>query len=334
MVICAATGGGSQWNGERLQQKPGLLTLRVVAMRYLAQGTHLYELRDMEDGVLPSAEAGAHIDLHLPNGLVRQYSLVIGEPGSRSYFIAVKQDTEGRGGSHWLHNNLRLEMLLEVGLPRNNFPLVSDAEQSVLIAGGIGITPILSMVRELRERGSVWELHYSCRSRSEMAFLEMLPKVPQVHLHLDDENDGAFLDLGRIVSAAPPAAHLYCCGPLPMLQAFEAASAGRMRERVHVEYFKAPEPTAATRSFIVELARSGRTVVVPCGQSILETLLDAGVNVPYSCSEGICGACETVVLDGTPEHRDHILSEAERATGRTMMICCSGSKTDSLILDL
>jgi ferredoxin-NADP reductase len=225
--------------------------------------------------------------------------------------------------------------MLAISAPRNNFPLAANSGPSVLFAGGIGITPIWCMVEHLAQQGRPWRLFYSCRSRQDAAFLEKLQALgSRVALHFDDESDGRFLDLAALVAAQPADAELYCCGPLPMLAAFEAASAGRPPQQVHVEYFTPKVAAALDGGFTVELARSHKEFWVPPGKSILGILIAAGIDVSYSCEEGVCGACETHVLAGTPNHCDNILTEAERAANRTMMICCSGSKSERLVLDL
>jgi len=205
----------------------------------------------------------------------------------------------------------------------------------VLIAGGIGITPLLSMIRRLEALGHSWELFYTARTRTTAAFLDELNALrPKVHLNFDQEPSAKMLDLKTIVGRAPQDAHLYCCGPASMLEAFEVATTDRPADRVHVEYFKAREKPAAEGGFKVKLARSGRTIVIPAGMTILDAVLDAGIAVNYACTEGVCGTCETRVIEGVPDHRDLFLSQEEQAAGRTMMICCSGSKSPTLVLDL
>ena len=213
---------------------------------------------------------------------------------------------------------------LKIGTPRNNFPLREDAAHTVLFAGGIGITPIWCMVQRLVELGRDWRLYYSCRSRADMAFLKQLEGMAEATLHFDDESAGTFLDIAGIVSGAPAEAHLYCCGPAPMLAAFEAATTNWPRDHVHVEYFTPKQEPARTGGFIVELARSGGEYFIPEGETILNVLLDAGIDVDYSCELGICGACEQRVISGQPEHRDSILSEEEQAENKRVMICCAG----------
>ena len=307
---------------------------RVTSAIWEAPNIHSYELRPPEGGALPAFTAGAHIDLNLPNGSVRSYSLVNSQAERHRYVIAVQKDRASRGGSKWVHENLRVGDLVELAGPRNNFPLNETAEKSVFIAGGIGITPILSMVDRLAAIGRDWQLVYCSRTRSATAFVSSLESRPGVRFNFDEEPGGSMLDIAALVQAAPANAHLYCCGPLPMLDAFEQATKDLARERVHVEYFTAREPAAREGGFTVVLARSGREFAVPPGKTILDTLRESGVDVPHSCMEGVCGTCETAVLEGIPEHRDLILTEQERASSRTMMICCSGAKTDRLVLDL
>jgi vanillate O-demethylase ferredoxin subunit len=311
------------------------LKLRVKTATWEAPGIVSYELRPVEAGELPPFSAGAHIDLTLPNALIRSYSLVNPQAERHRYVIAVQKDRATRGGSKWVHENLRPGDILTVNGPRNNFALNEAAERSIFIAGGIGITPILCMVERLSSLKKNWELVYCARKRAETAFVEVLRSYGErVRFNFDEEAGGTMLDIAATVRAAPAGADLYCCGPLPMLQAFEAATAALPRERVHIEYFAAPEPPAVQGGFKVVLAKSGREFAVAPGKTILDTLLDAGLDVAYSCMEGVCGTCETKVLEGTPDHRDLILTEQEQAAGKVMMICCSGSKTERLVLDL
>ena len=229
----------------------------------------------------------------LPNGKQRQYSLTVCEPNPERYLIGVKRDPASRGGSAYMHDEVKAGQTLKIRPPRNHFPLVENAPHVVLIAGGIGVTPIYCMAQRLAALGRSWELHYSCRSRADMAFREELSKFKEAHLHFDDESGGKFLDMAAIVAKAPKAAHLYCCGPMPMLKAFEAATAEWPRAQIHVEYFAPKQEPAKTGGFVVELAKSGQEFVIPEGKTILQVLLDAGVYVDYSCELGICGLCQT-----------------------------------------
>lgn len=308
-------------------------------MTLAASGIHVLRLELEERRALPAFTAGAHIEIFLPGGLVRHYSLINSPAERHSYLIAVQKDPASRGGSKYIHESLRLGDRLEISTPRNNFPLNEAAAHSVMIAGGIGITPILALIERLEALGRSWSLHYAVRTRGHAAFrdnlMSMEAKTPgRVFLHFDDENDGKVLDVAAIVSRAPAQAHFYACGPLPMLNAFESATEHFDPERVHVEYFKATSAPILDGEFVVELAKSGRAVQIPKGKSILDALLAADVAVPYSCGEGFCGTCKTRVLAGIPNHQDTVLTPSERARGEEMIICCSGSLTDRLILDL
>jgi ferredoxin-NADP reductase len=317
------------------QSESDLIEVRLNAIRYGARDTNLYEFVRPDGKPLPPYQPGAHVDVHLPNGIVRQYSLVLPAHEPLNYTLGIKRDPASRGGSRYVHDELRVGRTLKISAPRNNFPLQEDAGHVVLFAGGIGITPIWCMVQRLEELGKPWRLYYACRSRSDMAFLTTLENLPGAQFHFDDESAGKFLDVATILRDAPRDAHLYCCGPTPMLNAFEAATADWPRDQVHVEYFtpKAP-PSDKKGGFIVELARSGQEFVIPEGQSILQVLLDAGIDIDYSCELGICGACEQRVISGEPEHRDAILTEEEQASNTKVMICCAGCKTERLVLDL
>jgi vanillate O-demethylase ferredoxin subunit len=293
-----------------------------------------YDLRPIEGDALPPFNAGAHIDLALPNGLVRSYSLLNPQAERYRYVIAVQKDRSSRGGSKWVHENLRAGDVLSVSAPRNNFPLNETAKKSIFIAGGIGITPILSMIERLSAIGRDWELVYCTRTRASTPFSVLLAAMTEVRFNFDGEPGGKLLDIAALVKVAPANAHFYCCGPIPMLDAFEQATQELERERVHVEYFTAKEPPAVEGGFTVVLAKSGHELPVPPGKTILDTLRDAGLDMRFSCTEGVCGTCETRVLEGVPDHRDRILTDAERAANKKMMICCSGSKSERLVLDL
>ena len=312
---------------------PETIKMRLTAVHYAAETINLYEFAGLENQVLPTAEPGAHIGLHLPNGLLRQYSLHQADERPHAYHVGIKFDRNSRGGSSYVHENLRVGALLDVEPPRNNFPLAETAEESVFIAGGIGITPIYAMLRRLEDRGRKWRLHYACRSRAEAAFYNELQRFAQVEFHFDDEQ-GKFFDCAGVIENAAANWHLYCCGPAAMLEAFDNLTQNRLPSFVHAEYFTAKHAVALDGGYTVELARSGQTFVVPAGQTILQVLLAADVDVPFSCEEGVCGSCETKVISGVPDHRDAILSEAERLANKTMMVCCSGAKSPKLVLDL
>ncbi|HVW68894.1 MAG TPA: PDR/VanB family oxidoreductase [Steroidobacteraceae bacterium] len=310
------------------------LSLRLEAIRFAAKGTLCFEFVRTDGAELPPAQAGAHIGVHLPNGMVRQYSLLHAGTGLHSYQVGVKRDANSRGGSRYMHEELRVGTVLPVDPPRNNFPLAENAVNSLFFAGGIGITPMVAMLERLHEVGRPGSLYYACRTRDELAFLPDLTRTCQPQIHIDAEQGGRVFDLAAVISRSSKETHLYCCGPGPMLAAFETATADRPSECVHVEYFTPRDPPAVSGGFEVVLARSGRELHIPAGKSILQVLRDAGVPAPSSCEQGVCAACETRVIEGIPEHRDSILSAAERASNRTMMICVSGSRTGRLVLDL
>ena len=316
-------------------------TVRTIVKDVMqkAEGIKLFELVAADGGELPPFTAGAHIDVNVPNGFTRSYSLCNSQQERHRYVIAVNLDPKTRGGSQGMHESVQPGAVLTVGFPDNNFPLNEHGARSCLIAGGIGVTPIWSMIQRLNELGRPWKLYYCARSARNAAFLDEIRASSDapgrsLHLHLDDVSGGGFLDVQRIVREADPATHFYCCGPLGLMEAFEGATRAVPKDRVHVEYFANANKPATTGGFTVELVRSKTELVIPAGSTILEALLHAGIAAPHSCKEGVCATCETRVISGTPDHRDHVLSEAERASNTTMMICCSGARTERLVLDL
>jgi vanillate O-demethylase ferredoxin subunit len=313
-------------------------TAQVVALDLRAQ-----------DGIeLPHFTPGSHIDIELPvrdsNGhfMVRQYSLSNDSAETHRYVIGVGRDASSRGGSVFLHDQVEVGASLRISTPRNHFPLQESAQHSVMVAGGIGITPLLAMARRLSTLGKAWTLYYCARTPAHAAFLDELQGLPGTVITVfDGVPDGKPIDLPAVVRDAPVEAHLYCCGPASLMQAFEAAASGCDPAKVHVEWFK-PRPTAAPTSmrthedapFPVHLARSGKTLGIPPDKSILDVLLEAGIAVPHSCCDGVCGTCETRVLEGIPDHRDSVLfGEDAKATDK-MMVCISRSKSAGLTLDL
>jgi ferredoxin-NADP reductase len=312
--------------------------LRVQAVRYQAEDVHSFELVDPDHRDLATFEAGAHVDLTLPNGLVRSYSLTNSPAESHRYVVGVHKAPNSRGGSSWIHEEMRPGSLVEVSEPRNTFALEESADVTVLIAGGIGITPLLAMARRLTGLGKPWQLYYAVRDRAHLAFGRELDELAangpgSVTLHVDAERDGAFLDIEAVVEGAPAGAHLYCCGPAPMLAAYTAATSALDLKTVHLEHFASDIEADTSGGFEIVLQQSGLTLCVEEGKTILQTMLDAGVDVPFSCSEGICGTCETAVLDGVPDHRDLVLTESEKAVNDVIFVCCSGSKSPRLVLD-
>lgn len=315
-----------------------LLELRVHAITYEADGIFSFDLRRKDGSELPLFTAGAHLDVHIGPEMNRSYSLINLQDERHRYVIAVSRDAASRGGSKFMCETVRTGDVLRIRPPSNTFALIENATESIFIGGGIGVTPLLGMIRRLEAIGARWSLHYAARTRylaafqAEFAALERI-RPGRVHITFDHEPGQAKIDLSAIVAGAGPDAHLYCCGPTGLLQAFEAAATGRAPEHVHTEYFTATQE-AARGGFEVVLKRSNRTVFIPPDRSILRTLLDEGYQITHSCTEGVCGTCETRVLEGVPDHRDTVLSAREKASNKMMMICCSGSKTDRLVLDL
>jgi len=339
-VLRLVGGGAARQRSTLIRREKGTgMMERTMAMRV----TNLRDLSDCVRGVtlvaadgapLAPVTAGAHIDLHIPTPMpiIRQYSLT-NAPGARdAYEIAVLREPRSRGGSAYIHSDLAIGDVLGVAGPRNHFAPFEGAPQSVLIAGGIGIAPIRSIALRLQAMGAPFSLHYAARSRASAAFADDLPG-PSVATCFADEAD-LRLDLAALAARTDLRAHVYCCGPARMIDAFERAFASFPSEQRHRELFEAVHPPATGGGFEITLARSGRTLRVTPGETILEVARGAGAGVSFSCAEGVCGMCETRVLEGCPDHRDSVLTDAEQAAGDTMMICCSGSKSARLVLDL
>jgi len=325
------------------EAEAGTMSLRARQLRHEAEGVVSVLLDDPTGGVLPAWTAGAHLELLLPSGRTRHYSLA-GDPDDRSsYLVAVLREEHGRGGSIEIHDALRVGSLVKVRGPRNNFAL-ADAQDYVLIAGGIGITPILPIARQLRGRRP-WRLFYGGRSRRSMAFLTEVAQLSgdgTVEIRPSDESTR--LDLDRIFRRVTEESAIYCCGPERLLNAVqERCSQLGMADRLHLERFSPPAVVQATvvadsvpvdDGFDVELARTGTTVRVEPLVTTLDALRSVLPNLPSDCEGGICGTCEVQVLGGVPEHRDFVLSDSEREAGNSMLVCVSRSRTPKLLLDL
>jgi ferredoxin-NADP reductase len=324
-----------------------VIPVEVSAALPLAEGVRLLELVPRDRAALPGFAAGDHVDVELAPGVLRSYSLTDApEPAPARYRLAVALAAQGRGGSRLAHT-LPEGARLRVSTPLGGFGLREDAEHTVLIAGGIGITPLMSMLRRLTRLARPWELHYAVGSRRAAAFLPQLERAAgQVRCYVSQEAGPRPMPVAALLDRAPLGAHLYCCGPEPLLEDFLAATAGRRPDQVHLERFHASrDPGSGAQAgsraaeeregeLEVELASAGRTVQVAPGQTILDALLDAGIDVPFSCMEGICGSCRTKVLDGVTRHRDSAHSPAERAAGDSILICCSGTEGGRIVLDL
>ena len=316
------------------------LELRVVAIALRAEGVHEFDLRHPAGQALPAFTAGAHVDLHLEGGLVRSYSLCNDPRETHRYVVAVGLDAASRGGSRYLHEKLRVGARIAASEPRNSFALDEQAAHTLLVAGGIGITPLWCMAQRLSQLGRSWEMLFAARSRPHAAYLQEIQELAassgaRLRLHFDDEAGGP-ADLAALFADVDAGTHAYCCGPAPMIEAFRSRAGGRLPDaNIHVEFFKAAAPPdTGGDGFSIGLQRSGRTLQVPSGKSMLDTLLDAGIEIPYSCMEGICGSCQVKVVTGTPDHRDSVLSDREKAGNAVVMACCSRSKTATLVLDL
>jgi ferredoxin-NADP reductase len=319
--------------------------LLVRRATWEADGVMSLCLVDPDGRELAPWEPGAHLDLLLTSGLVRQYSLC-GDPEDRfSYTVAVLREPYGRGGSKEVHDTALVGKLLTVRGPRNHFELVS-AKRYLFIAGGIGITPIRAMLGYVDRRGDEWRLVYGGRSRGSMAFLSDLTAFGEEHVQVVPQDEKGMLDLDAVLNTAEADTVVYCCGPEGLIRAVEERCSRSPSREIHVERFGATgaiKKAAASvsvveeadqQSFVVELRRTGVTMTIPPDRTILEVVREAVPEAMSSCEEGFCGTCETKVLEGVPQHHDTILSPAEREKGKTMMICVGRSKTPRLVLDL
>jgi vanillate O-demethylase ferredoxin subunit len=312
------------------------MQLRIRSIAFLAEAVNGYELVDPRGRDLPRFAAGAHIELRA-GGFLRQYSLCNDATERRRYCIAVLREDASRGGSQHLHEHVRAGDIVEVSLPRNNFPLDPAGERHLLVAGGIGIAPVMSMVAELQRRGAEFEVHYCTRSPARTAFrreLTPLATEGRLRFHHDGGDPAEGLDIGAALREWRSGTHLYFCGPAPLMTAAAEATRDWPAGTVHCEYFTgAPVPQAAEdRPFRVQLAKSGGEYEVRAGETIAQVLQRHGIAVRTSCELGYCGACLTPYLAGEPDHRDQMLEENGRR--RYVLICCSRAKTPVLVLDL
>ncbi|RYE43743.1 MAG: oxidoreductase [Hyphomicrobiales bacterium] len=310
------------------------LKLTVAALERAADGVMTVSLVGAANEPLPAWEPGAHVDLEVGESLVRQYSLC-GDPKDRSAWrLGVLRENPSRGGSAWVHEQLAVGDQVLVRAPRNNFHLV-EASSYLFIAGGIGITPLLPMVRTLASRGADWRLVYGGRTEESMAFVDELAHFGD-RVVLVPQDRAGLLPLAELLGTPRPDTAVFCCGPEPLIAAVESAMTEWPPHSLHVERFH-PRPDADAGpkdTFEVELARTNITVTVGESETIAEALEAAGVETTTSCREGTCGTCETVVLEGEPDHRDSYLTEEEQEDNSVMMICCSRSKGCRLVLDL
>lgn len=316
-----------------------LYSVRVTRKSTIADGICAFELVPVEGGKLPEFTAGAHIDVVTPSGHTRQYSLCSPDWGGRSYRIAVLREQSGRGGSQSMHNDVREGDLIKVSTPRNHFALEKASSPSLLLAGGIGITPILAMAYELLEQGREFELHYCTRSAQRTAFKDELSQkfAGRARVYHDDGPSEQRFDLAGTLSNAPAGAHLYVCGPAGFIDAVvnQASRSGWSQERVHREFFSAAQvDKGGDTPFEVVVASSGLIATVGANQTVVEALAKIGVEVLTSCEQGVCGTCVTRILEGLPDHRDCFFTDAERSEGDQFTPCCSRAVSDRLVLDL
>nr|WP_203643979.1 PDR/VanB family oxidoreductase [Streptomyces sp. SID14478] len=312
--------------------RPRDRALKLLLTRHEAIADGVVQLR-LEGRDLPAWQPGAHLDLVLPSGLVRQYSLC-GDPEDRSsYTVATRlipEEEGGRGGSREVHAQLREGVEVEVRGPRNRFPLSADAPAHLFVAGGIGITPILPMLREAEARGADWKLLYGGRSRASMPFLEEVDELGPQRVSIVAQDEDGLPDLAGALAATAPGTAVYCCGPQGLMAAVEAAlPEGRT---LHLERFTPRNATEGNGPFAVELRRSGKVLDVAADASVLATVRAELPNVPYSCEQGFCGTCQQRVLEGEIDHRDELLTDAER--NASMLICVSRARGERLVLDL
>lgn len=314
------------------------LNLRLERKTRLADDVVQLDFMAIDGVELPPWAPGGHLELRLPSGIVRHYSLC-GDPQNRdTYTVAVLREAGGRGGSIEIHDQLTNGDIIESSGPRNHFPLIEAADY-VLLAGGIGITPIKAMADELDRRGASWRLVYGGRTRQSMAYADELAASYPKRVTLLPQDEAGRPDLVNLLGSFTAGTHLFCCGPGPMLTAVtEACSQAGLTDRLHFERFSAPDQPAIDTSgdgaFEVELQKTGVTISVGAGQSILEAIRSAGPNVPSSCQEGYCGTCETRVICGQPEHRGTLMSPEEHDEEGTMLICVGRSRSPKLVLDL
>lgn len=313
-----------------LEPGPATTPARLQSIAYATEDVRLFEFVPLR-GAFPLGEAGAHIDVHLPNKRLRQYSLITPLSSRRNCVIAVKREPNGRGGSIFLHDEARVGSEIVIGRPRNNFALDEDAADTLLLAGGIGITPIYSMFIRLVELGRRVRLHYWCRSDMHALFRDELTANPLATIHAADSDRPSIAD---VLATAGQQTEIYCCGPSRMLEACEKNVVDA--SRLHIERFGGDVAKLgdAARSFTVRLTQKKIDVEVDSGQTILEALLALDIDVPYSCEEGLCGACETKVISGAPVHCDRVRSAEENDRRHVMMICCSRSRDRRLELDI
>lgn len=311
------------------------LSLVVASARVEGQGVLVADLVAADGGALPAFAAGAHVDLYLGNGLIRQYSLC-GDPADHGrYRVGILKDPNSKGGSVAAHRLLTEGATVQVGRPRNLFPLSPDARHTLLIGGGIGVTPMIAMAHALNAQGASFALRYCARTRPHAAFLDELAQAPfadRVALSFDDE---APADMAAILSGLPAGTHVYVCGPNGFMDWVIglAGAAGIPAANIHREYFTAEISTSGT-SFELVAAKSGKSVQVGADETMIQALARIGIKIEVKCEKGVCGTCLCTVLEGEPDHRDVYLTDEEKADNDQVLLCCSRAKSSSLVIDL
>jgi vanillate monooxygenase ferredoxin subunit len=316
-----------------------LMRVQVRRKKRLSSEVFLFELFPIEGGVLPRFTAGAHIDVEVAPGKVRSYSLCNSASSGDRYQIAVLREFSSRGGSVAMHDAVHEGHVIRISKPKNYFLLRPGRHQSLLLAGGIGVTPLLSMAEQLDLEGASFSMHYCTRTAEHAAFREYILQTPfanKVTFHADNEDSGRLFNLSKVLAEADSDAHLYVCGPGGFIKAVcsTAKAAGWSQERIHFEAFSTELPGDTSSDFDVLVASSGQRVRVSSNFSIAQALSQAGISVPVSCEQGVCGTCKTVVLDGVPDHRDLYLTDDEKDSNKHILLCCSRALSSSLVLDI
>jgi len=312
---------------------------RIARKTLEAEGVVVFDLVDPDGRDLPAFEAGAHIDVEAAPGLIRQYSLCNSPRERHRYQIGVLREHNSRGGSVAMHDRVQEGDVVSISAPRNLFQLVPGDHGSLLLAGGIGITPMLAMAQHLTETGAGFSLHYAVRSRPRMAFASRIAASSFAHrvtAYVDDEPATGSLSMQALLSSLDRRTHIYMCGPGGFIQHVEimALQCDWPSAQLHKEYFAPVADTSAKQDFSIRIASSGATFVVPADRSVVDVLIENGFDIPISCEQGVCGTCVTGVVSGTPDHRDMFMTEAERARNDQFTPCCSRSLTPELVLDL
>jgi vanillate O-demethylase ferredoxin subunit len=316
-----------------------LLNITITNRQIEADGIVSLEVQAPGGGPLPPFEAGAHVDFHVKPGLVRQYSICNDPTERHRYLFGILLEPESRGGSAAVHEEFVVGRTVTISAPRNNFKLREDAATSILLAGGIGVTPLLAMSHRLHTLRADFALHYCTRTRSRTAFMKDLTQGPfaeRVHIHHDDGPADQLFSVDTSLPAPNAGTHVYVCGPTGFM---DYVTAGVRRngwddDRVHLEYFSNDLVETAGGAFTVIAARSGRTFSIPAEKTILQVLEANGIRVPVSCEQGVCGTCLTPIIEGTADHRDLFQTDKEKAANTHMTVCCSRASSASITLDL